>query len=146
MRRFVMCAVAAVVAWAGVSVMAQGKMSVEEYAKLMKSNAQANGALNKAVGSAAYADARAQVATIRQNFMTLQPFWAERKRAEAVTILKDGLSRLDAMDKMLGGATVDQVAAQASAKEFGGMTCGACHKMFRDGDNQTGFKFKEGVF
>lgn len=146
MRRFVMCAVAAVVAWAGVSVMAQGKMSVEEYAKLMKSNAQANGALNKAVGSAAYADARAQVATIRQNFMTLQPFWAERKRAEAVTILKDGLSRLDALDKMLGGATVDQVAAQASAKEFGGMTCGACHKMFRDGDNQTGFKFKEGVF
>ena len=146
MRRFVMCAVAAVVAWAGVSVMAQGKMSAEEYAKLMKSNAQANGALNKAVGSAAYADARAQVATIRQNFMTLQPFWAERKRAEAVTILKDGLSRLDALDKMLGGATVDQVAAQASAKEFGGMTCGACHKMFRDGDNQTGFKFKEGVF
>ena len=146
MRRFVMCAVAAVVAWAGVSVMAQGKMSVEEYAKLMKSNAQANGALNKAVGSAAYADARAQVATIRQNFMTLQPFWAERKRAEAVTILKDGLSRLDALDKMLGGATVDQVAAQAAAKEFGGMTCGACHKMFRDGDNQTGFKFKEGVF
>ena len=146
MRRFVMCAVAAVVAWAGVSVMAQGKMSVEEYAKLMKSNAQANGALNKAVGSAAYADARAQVATIRQNFMTLQPFWAERKRAEAVTILKEGLSRLDALDKMLGGATVDQVAAQASAKEFGGMTCGACHKMFRDGDNQTGFKFKEGVF
>ena len=134
MRRFVMCAVAVVVAWAGVSVMAQGKIaSVEEYAKLMKSNAQANGALNKAVGSAAYADARAQVGTIRQNFMTLQPFWTERKRAEAVTILKDGLSRLDALDKMLGAATVDQVAAQAAAKEFGGMTCGACHKMFQIG-------------
>ena len=147
MRRSVMCTIGLVVAWAGVAVMAQGKIaSVEEYAKLMKANAQANGALNKAVGSAAYADARTQVATLRQNFMTLQPFWTERKQAEAVTILKDGLSRLDALDKMLGAATVDQMAAQAAAKEFGGSTCGACHKMFREGDNQTGFRFKPGVF
>ena len=147
MRRFVMCAVAVVVAWAGVAVMAQGKIaSMEEYAKLMKANAQANGALNKAVGSAAYADARAQVATLRQNLMTLQPFWTERKQAEAVTILKDGLSKLDALDKMLGAATVDQMAAQAAAKEFGGSTCGACHKMYREGDNQTGFRFRPGVF
>ena len=146
MRRFVMCAVAVVVAWAGVAVMAQGKIaSAEEYAKLMKSNGQANGALNKAVGSAAYADARAQVATIRQNLMMLQPFWAERKQAEAVTILKDGLSKLDALDKMLGAATVDQVAAQAAAKDFGGSTCGACHKMFREGDAQAGFRFKAGT-
>jgi len=47
---------------------------------------------------------------------------------------------------LLGAATVDQVAAQAAAKEFGGNTCGACHKLYREGDNQTGFKFREGVF
>jgi len=146
MRRFIVCAGVMVVAWS-VAVMAQGKIaSMEEYAKLMKSNAQANGGLNKAVGSAAYADARMQVATLRQNFMTLQPFWTERKKDDAVGILKDGLTRLDALDKMLGAATVDQVAAQAAAKEFGGNTCGACHKLYREGDNQTGFKFREGVF
>jgi hypothetical protein len=127
--------------------MAQGKIAtMEEYAKLMKSNAQANGAMNKAIGSGAYADARMQVTTLRQNFMTLQPFWAQRKRDDAVTIVKDGLSRLDALDKMLGAATVDQMAAAAAAKEFGGNTCGACHKLYREGDAQTGFRFKPGVF
>jgi cytochrome c556 len=127
--------------------MAQGKIAtMEEYAKLMKSNAQANGALNKAVGSGAYADARMQVATLRQNFMTLLPFWTQRKHDDAVGIVKDGLSRLDALDKMLGAATVDQMAAAAAAKEFGGNTCGACHKLYREGDAQTGFRFKPGVF
>jgi hypothetical protein len=133
--------------WLGTVAIAQTKITTtEEYAKLMKSNAQANGALNKAVGSGAFADARTQVTTLRQNFMTLQGFWTERKRDDAIGILKDGLSRLDALDKMLSAGTVDQVAAQAAAKEFGGNTCGACHKLYREGDNQTGFRFRPGVF
>ena len=146
MRRFVMCASVVVVAWAGGVVTAQGLTTMEEYTKLMKSNAQANGAMNKAIGSGAYADARAQIATLRQNLTTLEPFWTQRKRDDAVGIIKDALSRLDALDKMLGAATVDQTAAQAAAKEFGGNTCGACHKLYREGDNQTGFRFKAGVF
>ncbi|MGH9253828.1 MAG: hypothetical protein ACRD3C_04580 [Vicinamibacterales bacterium] len=146
MRRFIMCSVVLAFAWAGATAVAQSKMSMEDYAKLMKTNAQANGALNKAVGSGAFADARTQVATLRQNFTALQPFWTERKRDDAVAILKDGLSRLDALDKMLGAATVDQTAAAAAAKEFGGNTCGACHKAYREGDNQTGFRFRPGVF
>jgi cytochrome c556 len=147
MRRFVMCAAVVIVAWATAAVMAQSKITtMEEYAKLMKSNAQANGAMNKAIGSGAYADARTQIATIRQNLMTLQPFWAQRKVDDAVGIVKAGLGRLDALDKMLSAGTVDQVAAQAAAKEFGGNTCGACHKLYREGDNQTGFRFKAGVF
>jgi len=146
MRRYFVCATA-LMAVLGAGVIAQSKITtVEEYAKLMKSNAMANGGLNKAVGSGAFADARMQVTTLRQNFMTLQGFWAERKRDDAIGILKDGLSRLDALDKMLSAGTVDQVAAQAAAKEFGGNTCGACHKLHREGDNQTGFKFKAGVF
>lgn len=146
MRRFTICLTAALVALAGAVAMGQGKMSLEEYAKLMKSNAQNNGGMNKAIGSGAYADARTAIATLRQNLTTLQPFWAERKRDDAVTIITGGLSRLDALDKMLGAATVDQVAAQAAAKEFGGNVCGACHKAYREGDNQTGFRFRPGVF
>jgi hypothetical protein len=128
-----------------VGLIAQKVTTVEEYAKLMKANAQANGAMNKAIGSGSFADARMQVATLRTNYMALQGFWADKKQNEALTIVKDGLTRLDALDKMLGAATVDQMAAQAAAKEFGGMTCGACHKAFREGDAQSGFKFKAGV-
>jgi mono/diheme cytochrome c family protein len=125
--------------------MAQAKMSTEEYAKLMKANVQAVGAMNKAIGSGGYADAKTQLATLRQNFTSLQGFWAGVKKDDAVAIVKDGLTRLDALDKMLSAATVDQMAAQAAAKEFGGATCGACHKLYREGDNQSGFKFKPGV-
>ena len=66
----------------------------------MKSNAQANGASNKAIGSMAYADARTQIATLRQNLTMLQGYWAEKKKDDAVGILKDGMTRLDALDKM----------------------------------------------
>jgi cytochrome c556 len=125
---------------------AQGTVTTpEDHAKIMKANAGAAGPMNKAIGSGAYAEARTHVATLRQNFTALQGFWAGKKKDDAVAILKDGLTRLDALDKMLGAATVDQMAAQAAAKEFGGNTCGACHKLYREGDAQTGFKFKAGV-
>jgi cytochrome c556 len=130
----------------GVSVSAQATLTtVEDYAKAMKANAQAAGAMNKAIGSGAYADARTQVAALRVNFMALQQFWTEKKKDDAVAIVKDGLTRLDALDKMIAAPTVDQMAAQAAAKEFGGATCGACHKLYREGDAQSGFRFKAGV-
>ena len=77
--------------------------------------------------------------------MALQGFWADKKKDDAVAIVKDGLTRLDALDKTLSAPTVDPMAAQAAAKEFGGATCGACHKLYREGDAQSGFKFKAGV-
>ena len=124
---------------------AQATLSTDDHAKLMKANAQAAGAMNKAVGSGAFADARMQVATLRQNFTSLQAFWMDKKKDDALAIVKDGLTRLDALDKILGATTIDQMAAQAAAKEFGGNTCGACHKLYREGDAQTGFRFKPGV-
>ena len=144
MRRFLLCA-AALMAVIVVDVLAQKVTTVEEYAALMKANAQAAGATNKAIGSMAYADARMNVATLRKNYMALQGFWADKKTADAVTIVKDGLTQLDALDKMLGAATVDQMAAQAAMKGFQGATCGGCHKAYREGDAQSGFKFKAGV-
>jgi cytochrome c556 len=117
--------------------------TLQDHVALMKSNAQANGALNKAIGSGAYADARMQVATLRQNLRTLETFWTEKKRDDAIKIVKDGLNRLEGLDTVLSTPSPDQMAAQAAAKEFGGNTCGACHKQFREGDAQTGFKFRE---
>ena len=138
--------ISALVAVLGVAVMAQAKLTTaDEYAAAMKSNAQAVGAMNKAIGSSAYADARTQIVTLRQNYMALQGFWMDKKKDDAVAIVKDGLSRLDALDKTLSVPTIDQMAAQAAVKEFGGNTCGACHKLYREGDAQTGFRFKPGV-
>ena len=173
MRKFTLGTTVAIVALAGTIALAQGEgrgqgrqgggpgggggpvmapakiATLTDHAMLMKSNAQANGALNKSLGSGAFADARTAVGTLRTNFTTLRTFWTEKKNAkgsaEALKIVNDGLMRLDTLDKSLGAAAPDQMAAQAAAKEFGGNTCGACHKTMRDGDAQTGFRFREGM-
>jgi cytochrome c556 len=146
MGRFVIGTTIVVAVWLGSVAVAQSTITtLEEYAKLMKSNAQAMGATNKAIASMAYADARTQLTTLRQNFMTLEGFWAQRKRDDAVGFVKTGLMNLDALDKMLAAPAVDQMAAQAAAKTFQG-ACGACHKTYREGTQETGFKFREGVF
>jgi cytochrome c556 len=145
MLRFLV-GLSSVIVGLSVIVGAQGAVSTpDDHVKVMKANAQAVGAMNKAIGSGAFADARTQVTTLRQNFTALQGFWASHKKDDAVAILKDGLTRLDALDKVLAAPAPDQMAAQAAAKEFGGNTCGACHKLYREGDAQTGFKFKAGV-
>lgn len=145
MQRFLMWTFALLVVLV-VGVSAQAKMTLEEHAKIMKSNAQAAGAINKALTAASYADARTQLATLRTNYMTLQTLWASVKKDDAVAIVKDGLTRLDAVDKMLSAATVDQMAAQGAVKEFQGATCGACHKLYREGDGKTTpYSFKAGV-
>jgi mono/diheme cytochrome c family protein len=145
MLRFLV-GLSSVIVGLSVIVGAQGAVSTpDDHVKVMKANAQAVGAMNKAIGSGAFADARTQATTLRQNFTALQGFWASKKKDDAVAILKDGLTRLDALDKVLAAPAPDQMAAQAAAKEFGGNTCGACHKLYREGDAQTGFKFKAGV-
>jgi cytochrome c556 len=146
MRRFTTCATALIMVWLGAFAIAQTRITtLEEYAAVMKSNAQSNGAMNKAIGSGAFQDARTQLATLRQNFTALQAFWTEKKQDAAIGIVKDGLTKIDALDKLLAAPAPDQMAAQAAAKELQG-ACGACHKQFREGDNQTGFRFRPGVF
>lgn len=143
MQRFLMWTAALTVVLA-VGVTAQANLTPEDHAKIMKANAGAGGAINKAVASGAAADAKTQVATLRTNYMSLQAFYTAKKKDDAVAILKDGLSQLDALDKLLSAATVDPMAVQAAMKQFQGNTCGACHKLYREGDAQTGFHFKAG--
>lgn len=148
MRTFAISSTVALVALSGAIGLAQAPAKIAtmaDHVALMKSNAQANATLNKSVGSGAFAEARTAAGTLRTNLTTLQTFWTEKKNADATKILADSLVRLDALDKVLAAPMPDQMTAQAAAKEFGGNTCGPCHKMLREGDAQTGFRFREGT-
>jgi hypothetical protein len=146
MQRFFVWVTSLMLVALGVAVGAQGKVATaEEHAAVMKANAGAAGPMFKAIGSGAFADARTQVAVLRKNYMAIQAFYTDKKKDDAVAIVKDGLTKLDALDKMLAAPAPDQMAAQAAAKEFQG-TCGACHKLYRDGDGKaTPYTFKPGV-
>ena len=150
MRNFTICSALALVMFAGAVGLAQEPApakitNMADHIALMKSNTQANGTMNKALASGAFADARTALGTLRTNYMTLQTFWTEKKNAEAMKVTADGLARLDALDKMISAAAPDQMAAQAASREFGANTCQACHKVMREGSAQAGFSFREGT-
>ena len=135
MQRFLMWTAALTVVFA-VGITAQANLTLEEHAKLMKANGQAAQATNKALGSGAAADAKTGVATLRANYTNLQAFYAAKKKDDAVALIKGALTSLDEVDKHLGMATPDTMAAQAALKMFQG-SCGGCHKQYRDGDGKT---------
>jgi hypothetical protein len=144
MSRWIVCAVAALSLHGG--AIGQTKIStVEEYAKVMRSNVETGRAMNQALTTKSYPEARKALATARGNFVALEGFWAERKRDDAVSIVKDGLNQIDALDNMLE-KNADLASVQKASQEFGLSTCAACHKLYREGDDQTGFRFKTGVF
>ena len=145
MQRFVMCAIALMVAL-GATGFAQMKITTfAEYQKNMQSTAGAFGATRKALASGAFADAKAQLATARQGFLNLQTFWTGQKQEEAMGILKTALTRVDALDKMLSMEAPNQDELLAAAKQVQG-ACGACHKINREGDRETGYMIRGVTF
>ena len=146
MRRFVMCAAAMMVVWLGVVGVgsdedrdARGLRGGDEVeCPVIWSHEQGHCA--RALSRMPRRSWRRFVETSWRSRVS----GSEKKQDAAVGIVKDGLTKIDALDKMLSATPVDQMAAQAAAKEVQG-TCGACHKQYREGDAQTGFKFKAGV-
>ena len=143
MQRFLTWTAALVVVFA-VGIAAQANLTPEDHAKLMKANAQAAQATNKALASGAVADAKAGVATLRANFTNLLAFYSAKKKDDAVALIKGALTNFDEVDKQLSAATPDTMAAQAALKMAQG-SCGGCHKQYRDGDGKnTPYSFKAG--
>ena len=125
----------------------QEEMSLEDYATLMDSNRQAFSAVQAAVDTAAYQDARVSVAILRRNFQGLVPFWSARERADAVGIVRDGVDRLAALEELLSRTwDVPEMPVQQATEEFRGAVCAACHDAYREGDSESGFRFREGMF
>jgi mono/diheme cytochrome c family protein len=145
MRRFVITATVFTIVGLGAVTIAQTKITTaEEYQKIMKAAVSGFQGANKAVGSGALADAKAQIALARPNFVILNDFWSSGKTADAAGLMKDLMTNLDAADKLLAAPTPDAMAVQASLK-MAQQSCGACHKLYREGDQQTGYKIKAGV-
>jgi len=144
MRRIVIGLAAALVTQLAAG---QDEMSLEDYAALMESNRQAFSAVEAAIAAAAYQDARPSVAILRRNFQGLPRFWSARERADAVGIVRDGVDRLARLEEMLSRTwDVPETLVRQATEEFRGAVCAACHDVYREGDSESGFRFREGVF
>jgi cytochrome c556 len=133
------------IVWAVAFVAAQTQKvtTPEEYDKTMKAVGAANAAMRKAVASTAFDEAKAQLVVLRQNILNAETFWVEKKKTDAQGWIKDARTKIDAVDKALGGSPVDSQALTAALKELGGV-CQTCHMEYREMNPEGGFRIIPG--
>jgi hypothetical protein len=102
--------------------------SVEEFQKLMRPAAAANGKLQKIV-TADLAAAVPLAAEVKDAFKQIEEFWAKHKVADAQTFAKNVQQ---AADEVAAAAKAgNQQDAMAAAKKIGA-NCQGCHMAHRD--------------
>ena len=143
MRRILTIATAAMIAVAGSVLVAQKVTTPAELDAAMKKIAAAQGATGKAINSGNFADAKAQVAIVKQTLTDAENFWVANKKDEAIAFSKDSIAKITALEQAVSAAAPDQQAALAALKATGG-TCGACHKTYRVQDENMQYILKPG--
>jgi cytochrome c556 len=141
--RFRSCAAALLVAWSGSMLLAQKVTSPEELDKAMKKVQPAMQATMKAVKSEAFADAKAQLALVRQVMDDSREFWVTHKKDDAIKANQEVVTKIDAADKALSASPADPAAVAAAMKEVGG-ACLTCHKIYRVRDAENNWVLKPG--
>jgi cytochrome c556 len=134
---------AGVCALAAASLVAQQVQAPADLDATMKRVGPASQAVGKAVASMAYADARTQLATERQGMLEAEAFFKTRNSADGAKFAANVLAQIDALDTMLQAPAVDQMAAQAAAKQVQG-ACMQCHMQFRVRDEMMNWILKPG--
>jgi cytochrome c556 len=143
MRRLFVYSTALVVTLASTVAVAQKVTNPEELDKAMKKIAPAQAATGKAIQSMAWADAKAQVAIVKQALMDTEGFWTANKKDDAVTLLKDSIAKVTAVETALNAPMPDQQAVLAAFKQVGA-TCAGCHKQYREQDENQQYRLKAG--
>jgi len=132
-----------VIALASAVFAGQKVTNADELDKAMKRIAPAQGAAGKAIQSMSWADAKAQVAIVKQSLTDTETFWTANKKDDAVTMLKDSIAKVTAVEQALNAPAPDQQAVLAVFKQVGA-TCAACHKQYREQDANQQYQLKAG--
>lgn len=143
MRRFLTYTTAVLVTASAV-LAAQKATTPDDLDRAMKKLAPANSALNKAIKSASWADAKTQAAAVEAALVDAHNFWVVTKKDDAIKMSSDSQTKLKALKTALEQPSPDSTAVMAAAKEFAS-TCGSCHKAYREQDANAQYVLKSGI-
>jgi len=102
------------------------------------------GAVNAALAKGDFENAKAHLVRSRELLAITVTFWRDRKKDDALKMLRDTLTRMDELDNILSSESIDQAAALATAKQVGG-GCQSCHSLYREQIPGTkGYRVKDG--
>jgi hypothetical protein len=145
MRR-VMIAVATVAM--GVVLIAQKPNPVftyDDFNNAMKTLGRNFAAVNSLISKDDFDGAKGQLARSRELLATTITFWRDRKKDDAVKMLRDELAKLDELDAALSAEKVDPARVNAVAKQAGA-ACQTCHAVYREQDPQSkAYRLKAGL-
>ena len=110
--------------------------TLDHFVAAMKTIGQAYTAMNTSLSANDIDETKAYLAISRDRLATTITFWRDRQKDDAIRMLRDTLSKMDALDEALSVDTVDRAAAGAIARQISG-GCQACHQVYRDQDPAT---------
>jgi hypothetical protein len=91
-----------------------------------------------------YESAKPQLSRAREQLAITITFWRDRKKDDAVRLLRDALDRSDDLDAALSEETVNPSAIGAASQKLNA-ACEACHAVYRTQDPVTkGYRVKLG--
>ena len=139
--RAVRLAAAALVAAAGVAVIAQQRpypvYSEYHLDRTMKLVGRNFAGAREALDAGEFETAKALFTRSREQIAVSITYWRHNGRDDAIRMLRDTLDGLDALDAALSKPPVDAPAAAALAADTG-TACHACHVVYREQDPDTG--------
>src|SRR5687768_4970981 len=109
-------------------------VTIEQHAATMKQIQQAIGAAGKALKGGDNATATTNVETLATSFATIETFYTQRNKPDAVKLAQT--ARMGAADTLAALKAGDAMKAQMSLTGIQG-TCKQCHGMYREGDGKT---------
>ena len=119
--------------------------TTEHFVSAMKTVGQAFAAVNASLGRNEFEDSKAYLVISRDRLATTITFWRDRKKDDAIKMLRDTVARLDDLDAALSADTIDPAAVAARVKQVGA-ACTACHAIYREQDPVTkAYRLKTGT-
>ena len=143
MRRFTTYVLALLTA-GSVGLFAQKAQTAEDLDKAMKKLSPANAAMNKAIKSMAWDDAKKQLEIVEGALEDAHNFWVVKKKDDAMKMSKETLAKADALEAAIKKSPIDSAAVAVAQKEFA-TSCLGCHKQYREQDANQLYILKPGI-
>ncbi len=128
------------VASSGAEAAAQDKpypiFTAEHFVAAMKTVGQAFAAVTTSIGRNEFEDSKSYLIISRDRLATTITFWRDRKKDDAIKILRDTLNTMDDLDVALSADTIAAAAVAARVKQVDA-ACQACHAIYREQDPVT---------
>jgi hypothetical protein len=119
--------------------------TAEHFVSAMKTVGQAFVAATASIGRSEFEDSKSYLVISRDRLATTITFWRDRKKDDAIRMLRDAVTKMDDLDVALSAEKIDPAAVAARVEQVGA-ACQACHAIYREQDPVTkAYKLKAGT-